>query len=73
MYTTHTMLATVTQTFKKGDVVLQSGQYVCAPCGYIQYFERGALFTECLACLAGTEFGPEGYRENEEDFWQFLG
>ena len=67
------MVTVVTQLFKKGDLVLQSGQYVCVPCGYVQYFEAGTLFTECYACLAGTEFGPEGYRADEQEFWQFLG
>lgn len=67
------MSVTVTEVFKKGDVVPVSGQYVCIPCGYIQYFEAGTGFTECLACLAGTPFGPEGFRENEREFWQFLG
>lgn len=67
------MTPVVTQLYQKGDVVTQSGRYLCVPCGYIQYFEAGACFTECAACLAGTEFGPEGYRENEKEFWQFLG
>lgn len=66
------MLAVVTQLYKKGDVVPVSGSYVCVPCGYIQQFEAGSLFIECLACLAGTELGPEGFRENEQEFWQFI-
>lgn len=67
------MALTVTRLFKKGDEVLESGSYLCVPCGYVQYFEAGAEFTECVACLAGTALGPEGYRENEEEFWQYLG
>ncbi len=67
------MLTAVTQLYKKGDIVIRSGEYLCVPCGYIQYFEAGTFFTECLACLAGTEFGPEGYRVNEQEFWQWLG
>ncbi len=67
------MPVAVTQLFKKGDVVAQSGRYVCVPCGYIQYFEAGSTFTECPACLAGTPYGPEGYREDEQEFWQFIG
>lgn len=67
------MQTMVTQLFKKGDIVHASGHYLCVPCGYVQFFEGGAAFTECLACLAGTEFGPEGYRENDQEFWQYLG
>ena len=67
------MLATVTQLYRKGDTVPAGGMYLCVPCGYVQEFALGALFTECLACLAGTALGPEGYRENEQEFWQFLG
>lgn len=67
------MVTTVTRLYKKGDVVLLSGAYVCVPCGYVQHFNAGALFTECFACLAGTEFGPEGYREGEQEFWQCIG
>lgn len=63
----------VTQRYGLGAVVPVSGSYVCVPCGYIQRFEAGARFTECVACLAGTELGPEGYREGEGEFWEFIG
>lgn len=67
------MPTAVTQLFRKGEVVFVSGRYVCVPCGFIQYFEVGTRFTECYACLAGTAYGPEGYREGEAEFWQLLG
>lgn len=67
------MPTAVTQLFRKGDVVPVNGSYVCVPCGYVQYFEGGTVFSECVACLAGTAYGPEGYREGEQEFWQFLG
>mgnify|MGYP001576370480 CR=1 FL=1 len=67
------MQAAVTQLFLKGSPVPVSGSYLCVPCGHVQYFEAGGLFSECYACLAGTEFGPEGYREGEGEFWQFMG
>ncbi len=66
------MSVTVTRLFKKGDIVSISGRYLCVPCGFVQYFEAGGNFTECLACLAGTEYGPENYRENEQEFWELL-
>ena len=67
------MVTVVTGLHRKGDVVPASGQYLCVPCGYIERFEAGERFTECLACLAGTDLGPAGYRENEQEFWRFLG
>lgn len=58
---------------KIGDIVPISGLYVCVPCGYTQTFEAGGLFTTCEACLAGTEYGPEGYQNEEVEFWQYIG
>ena len=58
--------------YKIGDVVPESGSYLCVPCGYIQHFEVGGVFTTCEACLAGTENGPEGYQDPEGEFWQLL-
>ena len=55
-----------------GDIVHQSGLYVCVPCGYTQQFVAGDTFTTCEACLAGTENGPEGYREPNAEFWQYV-
>lgn len=61
------------QLFKIGDIVPESGAYVCVPCGFIQNFSAGERFTACLACLAGTSDGPEGYKDDEAEFWQFAG
>lgn len=61
------------QLYKIGDRVLQSGMYVCVPCGFMQYFEAGTKFRTCEACLAGTENGPAGYQNEEAEFWQFVG
>jgi hypothetical protein len=53
-----------------GDRVPEGGLYVCVPCGYVQQFEPGELFGTCEACLAGTEDGPEGYTDQNAEFWQ---
>ncbi len=58
--------------YKIGDVVLKTGMYVCVPCGYIQQFTAGEKFLTCDACLAGTDNGPEEYREAESEFWEFI-
>ena len=67
------MSVAVTQRFAAGGVIPASGLYLCVPCGYVERFAAGARFPPCPACLAGTEFGPEGWREGEDDFWEYLG
>ncbi len=59
--------------YKIGGNVPQAGNYVCVPCGYVQYFEAGNLFTTCDACFAGTDLGPEGLQNPNIEFWEFLG
>ena len=66
------MLITKTILYKIGDVVTQSGDYVCVPCGFVQHFGAGNFFTTCDACFAGTELGPENFQEATSEFWQFL-
>lgn len=63
---------TETSLFSINATVPVTGNYVCVPCGYIQYFEAGSLFTPCLACLAGTSDGPMGYQEEADEFWQLI-
>lgn len=62
----------VKELFAIGDMVSISGYYVCVPCGYIQYFEAGTVFLTCDACLAGTEYGPEGFTESGAEFWSLI-
>ena len=59
--------------YKIGDLVLITGNYVCVPCGYVQFFKAGDIFITCEACYAGTDLGPEGYQESGSEFWQFIG
>lgn len=58
--------------YKIGDIVPTDGVYLCVPCGYMQEFQAGESFTTCEACLAGTENGPEGYRDAENEFWELV-
>lgn len=62
----------IKELFAIGDVVSISGYYVCVPCGYTQYFEAGTKLLTCDACLAGTEYGPEGYQEEHSEFWTLV-
>jgi hypothetical protein len=61
------------ELYKIGDVIPQTGMYVCVPCGYIQQFIAGELFLTCEACLAGTENGPVDSQDPDSEFWQFIG
>ena len=61
---------TITKLYSIGDLVPASGNYVCVPCGYVQYFEAGALFPTYEACYAGTEIGPAGYQGSGSEVWQ---
>lgn len=67
------MLSIAAKVFKIGDSVPEGGAYLCVPCGFIQNFKAGEFFTPCVACLAGTADGPEGYQDEESEFWQFIG
>lgn len=58
--------------FKIGDVIPKTGQYLCVPCGFVQFFTEGALFTTCEACFAGTSNGPDSFTDAEDEFWQFV-
>ena len=58
--------------YKIGDKVPVHGMYMCIPCGYVQEFKEGVLFTTCELCLAGTDEGPEGYKEAETEFWELI-
>lgn len=67
------METTALKLYAVREKVFVSGNYLCVPCGYIQYFEAGATFGPCLACFAGTSDGPVGYQTPESEFWQFIG
>lgn len=59
--------------FRIGDVIPQAGVYICVPCGFMQYFEADEQFRTCDACLARTEYGPEGFQDVASESWQFAG
>ena len=61
-----------TALYKIGDTVPEHGMYTCVPCGYVQEFFKGGLFTTCEVCLAGTDQGPEGYLDAEAEFWELM-
>lgn len=57
------------EVFDKGEIVPNSGEYVCSPCGYHHAFHKGEQFTECISCMAGTPDGHEEFAEGLE-LWE---
>jgi len=49
------------KTYNIGCVVPCSGFYVCVPCGYKKYFERGGKFTRCFGCLENKKNEGDHY------------
>ena len=63
------------QLYKIGDKVSQAGRYQFTVCGLIieflpKHIERGAIFTSCPLCFAGSDHGP---KKPDEDIWKFIG
>ena len=50
-----------------GQIVAESGEYLCRDCGYIETFEAGNVFPVCEVCLAGD---PEGPLEVSAGYWE---
>jgi hypothetical protein len=56
-------------TFKWGNRVPESAEYMCLDCGYIEDFVAGEVFSICDGCLAGE---PNSTSGPEVAFWQKL-
>ncbi len=65
-------VVTAETLYKIGDIAPVRGMYMCVPCGYVQEFNGGDIFTTCELCLAGTIDGPEEYQEADVEFWHLL-
>ena len=53
--------------WKWGQIVPETGEYLCVDCGFIDNFEAGAVFPVCEVCLSGEPAGPSGA---EIGFWE---
>jgi rubrerythrin len=53
--------------YKWGQIVPESGEYLCKDCGYILELEAGKIFPICEVCLAGESSGPSGPKEG---YWE---
>ena len=58
------------QEIKIGDIfdvcrtVLKTGNYICVPCGYTCYFQKGAIFPQCFGCIEGKKYNGDNYFKN---------
>lgn len=50
-----------------GQIVKETGEYLCIDCGYIENFQAGTVFPVCEVCLAGD---PEGPLEVTAGYWE---
>jgi len=53
--------------YKWGQVVPETGEYLCKDCGYVEEFEEGSIFPICVVCIAGEPSGPSG---PSEGYWE---
>jgi hypothetical protein len=52
-----------------GQVVQETGEYLCQNCGFIEEFKQGEIFRVCESCKAGE---PEGACSPSEGYWEKL-
>ncbi len=50
-----------------GQVVPETGEYLCKDCGYIEEFQAGDVFPVCEVCQAGE---PDGACSPNEGYWE---
>ena len=43
-------------TYEVGSIVKETGHYICVPCGYKRYLEKGQKFPDCLKCMGKRLF-----------------
>jgi hypothetical protein len=55
--------------WKWGQVVPETGEYLCKDCGYIEEFAKGSIFPICEVCLAGEPSGPS---TSAEGYWELV-
>jgi hypothetical protein len=50
-----------------GQIVPETGEYLCKDCGYVGEFQAGDVFPICDVCQAGE---PDGPCAPDEGFWE---
>jgi len=53
-------------TYPAGAIVKESGNYICVPCGYKIYLEKGDEFPPCIECIKKQEYVMDG----DEGLWE---
>jgi hypothetical protein len=50
-----------------GQIVPETGDYLCKDCGYIAEFQQGDIFPICEVCQAGE---PDGPSTPDQGYWE---
>jgi hypothetical protein len=53
--------------YKWGQIVPETGDYLCKDCGYIAEFQQGDIFPICEVCQAGE---PDGPSTPDQGYWE---
>ena len=55
--------------YRWGQIVPNTGDYLCKDCGYIEEFKTGQIFPICEVCLAGE---PDGPSTPSQGYWEVV-
>ena len=53
--------------YKWGQIVPETGDYLCKDCGYIAEFQQGDIFPICEVCQSGE---PDGPSTPDQGYWE---
>jgi hypothetical protein len=53
-----------------GQIVTESGDYLCIDCGFIESFEVGEIFPVCEVCLSGDPSAVDA--KEAEGYWELV-
>jgi hypothetical protein len=53
--------------YKWGQLVPETGEYLCKDCGFVLELEAGVIFPICEVCISGEPDGPSG---PSEGYWE---
>jgi hypothetical protein len=53
--------------YRWGQIVPETGDYLCKDCGYIAEFQQGDIFPICEVCQSGE---PDGPSTPDQGYWE---
>lgn len=58
-------------SFKVGSAIKESGNYVCIPCGYKKFLQKGEVFPECFSCVKKVKYENDSFFKGLE-MWELV-